>query len=163
MVLGFHKFLPSSSFLVDTYGLGVLQCWVPEIDIVFFLASFPLLTVPQRGPCIPHVSQGRRQFSCSALPFLTSHLSIYSGHQPLMDTSPSWASLEAFFKIKWVWGFPGGSVVKNLPANAGDAGDVCSIPEWGRSPGGGNGNPHQYSYLGNPMDRGATVHRVTKT
>ena len=49
-------------------------------------------------------------------------------------------------------GFPGGSVVKNPPANAGDAG---SIPGSGRSPGVGNGNPLQYSCLGNPMDRGA--------
>ena len=49
-------------------------------------------------------------------------------------------------------GFPGGSVVKNLPANAGDAG---SIPGSGRSPGEGNGNPLQSSYLENSMDRGA--------
>ena len=48
--------------------------------------------------------------------------------------------------------FPGGSVVKNLPDNAGDMG---SILELGRSPGEGNGNPLQYSCLGNPMDRGA--------
>jgi len=48
-------------------------------------------------------------------------------------------------------GFLGGSVIKNLPANAGDIG---SIPGSGRSPGEGNGNPRQYSYLGNPMDRG---------
>ena len=48
-------------------------------------------------------------------------------------------------------GFPGGSVVKNPPANAGDMG---SIPGSGISPGGGNGNPLQYSCLGNPMDRG---------
>ena len=47
-------------------------------------------------------------------------------------------------------GFPGGLVVKNLSANAGDAG---LNPELGRSPGGGNGNPLQYSCLGNPMDR----------
>ena len=47
---------------------------------------------------------------------------------------------------------PGGSVVKNLCANAGD---WSSIPGLGRSPGEGNGNPLQYSYLGNPMDRGA--------
>ena len=62
-------------------------------------------------------------------------------------------------------GFPGGSVVKNPPANAGDAGDVGSIPGLGRSPGDGNGNPLQYSCLGNPVDRGewqATVHGVTK-
>ena len=51
-------------------------------------------------------------------------------------------------------GFPGGSVVKNPPANAGDAGDVGSVPGLGRSPGVGNGNPVQYSSLGNPMDRG---------
>ena len=59
-------------------------------------------------------------------------------------------------------GFLGGAVVKTLPANAGDVG---SIPGLGRSPGGGNGNPLQYSCLGNPMDRGgwwATVHGVIK-
>ena len=55
-------------------------------------------------------------------------------------------------------GFPGGSVVKNLPDNVGDMG---LIPGLGRSPGGGNGNPHQYSCLGNPTDRGA-VHVVAK-
>ena len=42
-------------------------------------------------------------------------------------------------------GFPGGSVVKNPPANAGDIGDVSSIPGLGRSPGGRNGNLLQYS------------------
>ena len=52
-------------------------------------------------------------------------------------------------------GFPGGSVVNNLPANAGDSGDTGSIPGSGRSPGLGNGNPLQYSCLGNPMDGGA--------
>ena len=45
-----------------------------------------------------------------------------------------------------------GSMVKNPPANAGDMG---LIPGWGRSPGEGNGNPLQYSCLGNPMDKGA--------
>ena len=45
--------------------------------------------------------------------------------------------------------------VKNLPANTGGLRDVSLVPEWGRSPGGGNGNPLQYSYLENPMDRGA--------
>ena len=59
-------------------------------------------------------------------------------------------------------GFPGGLAVKNLPANAGDAG---SIPESGRSPEEGNDNPLQYSCLENSMDREAwwaTVYRVTK-
>ena len=45
-----------------------------------------------------------------------------------------------------------GLVVKNAPANAGDAGDMGSIPGSGRSSGGGNGNPLQYSCLGNPME-----------
>ena len=59
-------------------------------------------------------------------------------------------------------GFPGGSVVKNLPANAGDVG---SIPGSERSPREGNGNPLQYSCLRNPMNTGAwraTVHVVTR-
>ena len=63
-------------------------------------------------------------------------------------------------------GFPGGSVVKNPPASAGNTGDASSIPGSGRSPGGGNGNPLQYSFLENPMDRGAwqaTVHGITKS
>ena len=58
--------------------------------------------------------------------------------------------------------FPGGSMVKDLPAYAGDTG---LIPGLGRSPGEGNGNPFQYSCLGNPADRGtwwATVHGVTR-
>ena len=62
-------------------------------------------------------------------------------------------------------GFPGGSVVKNLPANAGDVRDLGSIPGSGKSPGEGNGNPLRYSCLGNPMERGtwqATIHGVTK-
>ena len=46
-------------------------------------------------------------------------------------------------------------LVKNPFANAGDTGDTGSIPGSGRSPGGGNGSPLQYSYLENPMNRGA--------
>ena len=63
-------------------------------------------------------------------------------------------------------GFPGGSVVKNPPPSAGDAGDSGSTPESGRFPGGGNGSPLQYSYLENSMDRGAwqaTIHDVAKS
>ena len=59
-------------------------------------------------------------------------------------------------------GVPSGSVVKNLPANPGDSG---LIPGSARSPGEGNGNPLQYSCLGNSMDRGAwwaTVHGVAE-
>ena len=57
-------------------------------------------------------------------------------------------------------------VVKNLPASAGDARDMGSIPGSGRSPGEGKGNPFQCSCLENPMDREAwwaTVHEVAKS
>ena len=59
-------------------------------------------------------------------------------------------------------GFPGGEMVKSPPANAGD---VDLIPGSGKFPGERNGNPLQYSFLGNPTDREAwraTVHRVAK-
>ena len=65
----------------------------------------------------------------------------------------------------WLLGFPGDSVVKNLPANAGVTGYRSSIPGWGRYPRGGNGNTFQYSCLENSMDRGswwATVHGVQR-
>ena len=61
---------------------------------------------------------------------------------------------------------PGGSVVKNPPAKAGAIGDTCTIFGSGRSPGGGNGNPLQYSCQDNPKDGGvwwATVHGVAKS
>ena len=75
------------------------------------------------------------------------------------------------FNDKFSWcsnsfGFPGGSVEKNPPTNAGDTEDMALIPGWGRSPGEGNGNLIQYSCLRNPMDRGtwwATVHEVAKS
>ena len=65
--------------------------------------------------------------------------------------------------LKLTWGLPGGSDSNESTCNAGDLG---LIPGSGRSPGGGHGNPLQYSCLENPMDRGAwraTVHRVAKT
>ena len=57
-------------------------------------------------------------------------------------------------------------VVKNLPAKSGNVRDVGLIPESERCPGGGRGNPLQFSYLENPMDRGAwraTVHGISKS
>ena len=62
--------------------------------------------------------------------------------------------------------FPNGSVVKNLPANAGATRDTGLIPGLGRSPGEGHGNPLQYFCQENPMDRGAwwaIVHGVSKS
>ena len=71
--------------------------------------------------------------------------------------------MSALRTVTDIWLVPGCSLVKNLPANAGDTG---SIPGLGRSPRRGNGNPLQYSCLGNPMDGGtwhAAVHRVAKS
>ena len=58
--------------------------------------------------------------------------------------------VERLFTVEYdvTWGFPDDSVVKNLPANVEDTGDIL---QWRRSPGEGNGNPLQYSCLGNPM------------
>ena len=70
-------------------------------------------------------------------------------------------------RIWWgVLGFPGGSVLKNLTANAGDTGDLGSTSGSGRSPGGGNGNPLHCSCLDNSMGKGtrqATVHGLAKS
>ena len=63
-----------------------------------------------------------------------------------------------FSKLKkenYFMDFPAGTRIKNPPANAGDIRDASSIPGSERSPGGGHGNPLQYSYLENLMDRGA--------
>ena len=71
-----------------------------------------------------------------------------------------------YIYINKKWGFLGSSVVKNPPANSEGTRDAVSIPGSGRSPGGGNGNPLQYSCLENSTDRGAwwaTVHGVAKS
>ena len=62
-------------------------------------------------------------------------------------------------------GFPGDPASKESTCNAGAAGDMGSVSEWGRCPEGGHGNPLQYVCLENPMDRGAwwaTFHRVAE-
>ena len=63
---------------------------------------------------------------------------------------------DLFLFIDSLW-FPGVAVVKGLPASEGDAGDTGLIPGSGRFPGEGNGNPLQYSYLENSMDRRSPV------
>ena len=73
----------------------------------------------------------------------------------------AWRASISFYGI-----MESGSVVKNLPANAWASGAMGLIPGLGRSPGGGNGSPFQYSCLGNPMDRGAwraTVHGIAES
>ena len=86
------------------------------------------------------------------------HISKKSGLLPILPKD-----LTTVIPQLYLRGFPGGSVVKNLPAKAGDVG---LIPGSGRSPGGGIGNPLQSSCLENPTDRGAwqaTFHRVPKS
>ena len=89
---------------------------------------------------------------------------------PLSDqgspvTSPNRISA-MFCPFTQPWGLPGWLHGKESTCNAGVAGDAVSIPELGRSPGRGHGNPLQYSCLENPMNRGAwlaTVHRLTQS
>ena len=80
-----------------------------------------------------------------------------------LDLSPGEENFSRYFSfllgiLAYFWGFPDGLVAKkkkkNPAANAGDTGDAGSIPESGRSPGGGNDNPLQDSCLENPTDRG---------
>ena len=65
--------------------------------------------------------------------------------------------------MKVTLGYTNGSAGKESACNAGDIGDSGWIPGLGRSPGGGNGNPPQYSCLENPTDRGTLRHRVSKS
>ena len=97
---------------------------------------------------------------------------LLAGHRAARTQQPMWGRKACIPLPDWravistrhlSAGFPGGSVVKNLPAKAGDPG---LIPRPGISPGGGNGNPLQDSCLENAMDRGAwwaTVHWVTQS
>ena len=66
-------------------------------------------------------------------------------------------------EVQGTLGFPEGTAVKNLPANAGGSRDTGSIPGSGRFPGVGNDDPLQYSCLENPMDRGAWQATLRKT
>ena len=89
-----------------------------------------------------------------------------SGFQPSFMLNLPWSSHTLLLGLSINFcpmGFPGGSVVKSLPADTGDAG---LTPESGRSPEVGNDNPLQYSRVENPIDRGAwraTVHGVSKS
>ena len=95
-----------------------------------------------------------------------------SGWDEGEETGSPWAHLQPregseCWKPRGAWfkGIPSGSIVKNLPANAGDTRDMGLIPGSGRFPGGGHGNPFQYSCLENYMNGEAwlsTVHGVAK-
>ena len=72
-----------------------------------------------------------------------------------MDLELGGDPLKWYYPLGGTQGFPGSTSGKEPPANAEDRRDTGSVPESGRSPGGGNGNPLQYPCLGNPMDREA--------
>ena len=110
-------------------------------NFFFFLSALHYLNLFQ----VHSLFKLRVFFQSNVLPFLIIHLCL---------------------KAKHYRGFPGSSVVKNPPANPGDARHTGVIPELGGSVWGGNGNPLQYSCWKNPMDKGAwqaTVHGVTES
>ena len=127
-------------------------------------------------PIMPQ--SGRNTVNIFVYFVISVHIHMYVCKQTgVLSTEPlsfRWQGCTVKFRIKFKISifvnsylclrcFPGGTVVKNLPAIAGDMG---SIPGSGRSPGEAHGHLLQYSCLGNPMDRGscwATIHRVTKS
>ena len=105
-------------------------------------------------------------FSPSSYIMLRFNTNYFSNFQVMTYLEDSeWVKVTLSRLLKGV-DFPGGTVVKNLPASAGDNRDVGLIPGSGRPPGVGNGNPLQYSCLVNSLDRRAwwaPVHGVTKS
>ena len=107
---------------------------------------------------------GATEYACTLEPLP----SLYEAHltvQSKSNTISKGAANSNNTKTKQFQRIRVALVVKNLPANTGDIRDAGSIPKSGRSPGGGHGNPLQYSCLENHTDRGAwraTVHGVAK-
>ena len=119
----------------------------------------PRITVVSEAPCLQATGQARMQSTETK----GTHSLQTTGPDHSGGVSAESEYLPSKQNLLLFSGFPGGSGVKNLSANAGD---VRLIPGSGRSPGEGNGNPLQYSHLANPMDRGAwwaTVHRETES
>ena len=128
----------------------------------------PLVLFPSHCPCA-FVATWEWNFTHSIYWTHTRFtLSIIYSSQQLYTLSgilliSKWSLKKLSILSRLPRGFPGGAVVKESTSQAGDVG---LIPEWGRSPGEGNGNPLQYSCLENAMDRGAwwaVVHGVTKS
>ena len=101
---------------------------------------------------------------------ISTHISVYSIYSIFYRLLASYICIYILYiYIIYIyikpWGFPGGTRVKNLPANAGDTKNTVLVPQSGWSPGEGNSNQLQSSCLENPMDRVAwwtIVHGVTK-
>ena len=94
---------------------------------------------------------------------MTPDVLIVGCQQEVLVKFPDWPfTMPKHFHFKPFYclfktGFPSGAVVKNTPANAGDARDMGSIPGSGRSPGEGDGHPLQYSHLGKPHGQRSLV------
>ena len=148
MALSIRWVQPSSILLItETQTPGVCGshtavsayplAWLPSLDV----SASPLSWCPEgdlRSLC-PLQAAMRARAYC---------------HQTRLCPRPgsSYHGVWNFSRQQWS---PGGPSVNNPPASTGDRRDAGSIPGWGRSPGGGHGNPLQYSCLENPMDRGA--------
>ena len=160
-----------------------IQLWALSLSITSNKTSLnntiTLLNLSQKVCCSPRalctslltgaILQGNQLFMCLLLALAATlqwqglPFTDFCIHNFLQSTSESSCSISSCSISSCSAGFPGGSVIKNLPANTGDRG---SIPGSGRSPGEGNGNLLKYSCLGNPMERGACqakVHKVTES
>ena len=166
-------------FWKDNFAEYIIISWQLISLLVQLLSCIWLFATPWTAA---HQAPLSSTTSGSLLKFMSTELVMLSNHLILCCSFlllPSgFVSIRVFFKelallirLPKYWSFsfsnspsneysglisltPGCSVVKNPPANAGDAG---SIPGSGRSPGEGNGNPLQYPCLGNPMDRGVEL------
>ena len=133
------------------------HCWVSRKP-----ASSPHILFPD--------SHSRNSCPWDAMTAVLSHLGAerFRGRRepwpnPAVLNRGNSIALVHYRKDSTTWGLPRWLSGKESVCDAGDTGDPGSIPGWGRSSGGGNGNPLQYSCLGNPMDRGAwwaAVHGV---
>ena len=133
--------------------------------LMFFLA-ISCLTMSNLSWFMDLIFQVPMQYCSLEYQTLLSPPGTSTTERPFCFGPASSFFLELLVIALHTWGFPGGTVGKNPPANAGDAWDASSIPGLERSPGEGNGNLLQYSCLENSMDRGtwqATVHRVSKS
>ena len=159
----------TNSSLVDIWQMeiGVPMChdfWLFEICKnvlieVYLIYNIVLVSGIQQSDLVIHICIYLYSF-CISFPlwFITRFLIWF-----LMLYSKTLLFIYFIYDSVHFLGFPSDSVVKNPPANAGDAG---SIPGSERSPGEGNSNPPQYSCLGNPMDRRAqqsAVHGVAES
>ena len=137
--------MPKSFDLQDPTGSGLYNLYnLSDFSFTLLESHWP--------PCFPWtVGMFLSQGPCIFCPFFLEKSLPYNLFS--MSFSP------------YLKGFPGGTVIKNLPAIAGESRDMGSISGSGRSPGGGNGNPLQHSWLEISMDRRAwqaTVHGVSK-